>query len=63
MANLVRLWDVVVSLDLGSMRTHSKLLEGDPKGMHPVSMCILRSDDWALSHIKEVLRVEIHLFY
>jgi hypothetical protein len=36
---------VEISLDIDSMRTHLEILKGDLKGVHPMSVCILRLDN------------------
>ena len=44
------------------MITHYELVEWNAKGMHPVTKCILGSNNEPVSQLQKVLNVEGHLW-
>jgi hypothetical protein len=44
------------------MKTHFELAEWNAKGMHPVTKCILGSNNESVSQLQKVLSVEGHLW-
>ena len=44
------------------MITHSELVEWNAKGMHPVTKCILGSNNELVSQLQKVLSVKGHLW-
>jgi hypothetical protein len=54
--------NLVIFLDPQSMRTHSKFSLGDLKSMHPISKCVMGSNNESIPNNHEVLSIEVHLW-
>jgi hypothetical protein len=51
----------MICLKPESIKAHLILIKGDPKAMHPMSICVWRSNDQTISQLQKVLIKTHHL--
>ena len=61
MASPIRVWDVVIFLDLKQMGACLELIKGDLEAVHLFSKCICRFANKSISQHHEMLRKKINL--